>query len=225
MSKKIFVSYKYADAAVRPLPGVYATTARNYVDELEVHLEENDHIYKGEPSDGDLSNFKDDTIASSLRDRIHDSTVTVVLVSKNMKESYLLESDQWIPWEIAYSLREQTRNGRTSGSNAIVAVGIPDENGSYAHFILENTCVQCGSRTVMTNLFFGILRRNMFNRRLPKHSNCSAHSVLNPVHEGDDHSYIYPVKWDDFITDMDRHLGIALDMNSRIHEYDISKTP
>lgn len=39
-----------------------------------------------------------------------------------MKEYYRWESNQWIPWEISYSLKEITRNDLRSRSNAILAL-------------------------------------------------------------------------------------------------------
>jgi hypothetical protein len=72
MGRKVFVSYKHGDNSVQ------GGTARDYVDYLSENTLKND-VYKGEYNE-DLSAFKDDTIKNRLKDKIHDSSVTLVLV-------------------------------------------------------------------------------------------------------------------------------------------------
>ena len=59
---------------------------------------------------------------------------SVVLISPNMKEPYVREEYQWIPWEIKYSISRQHRGETTSQRNAIVAVKLPDKNGRYDYY-------------------------------------------------------------------------------------------
>lgn len=135
MGQKIFVSYKYADDNVQQFSYYGTTTVRDYVTKFEEGIDKwSTSIYKGESDDEDLSYLSENSIWSKLKDRIYDSTVTVVFISPGMKESWKPDKDQWIPWEIAFSLREQTRNDRTSHSNSLVCVVLPDRFGSYRYY-------------------------------------------------------------------------------------------
>ncbi len=226
MARKIFVSYKYGDLSVQHIPRYGEndpTTARHYVNVLQEHLDANDHINKGEDDGEDMSGFKDETIASNLRDKIYDSSVTLVLISKNMKDTSVLEEDQWIPWEIAYSLREKTREDRTSRTNAMLAVVIPDENGSYEYFVQSLGCAHCGSIRWKQETLFKILGSNMFNRKQPRTIVCQGGSC-GVLHTGNDHSYIHPVKWNDFLADINYYLDHVTGINQNIYDYELVKT-
>lgn len=223
MSRKIFISYKYGDRDVRPLAsgGLFTTSARHYVDELQTHLGANDHIYKGENDNESLEGFKDETIASKLRDKIFDSSITLVLISKNMKDFSLSENDQWIPWEISYSLKEMTRDDRTSGTNAILAIVLPDRAGSYEYFIKKvcpNNCMNWQNDST-----FGIIGKNMFNSKHPKTFICKYHPDSGAVHTEYDHSFIYPAMWDEFISNVNIYINLAVQIRENIDDYEITK--
>ena len=216
MARKIFVTYKHDDGAVQPING--GTTARAYVDKL-IDIFEGDEIYKGE-GDEDLSEFKDETIATRLKDKIHDSSITLVLISPNMKEKLEYEPDQWIPWEVSYSLKEITRDNRTSQTNAMLAVVLPDNNSSYDYFLQEDACPHCHCTILRLGKLFQILRDNMFNKKQPDHNDCSYHT--SPPHEGE-HSYVLSVKWKGFVEDRENYLKRAEDIRDNIDAYNIKK--
>jgi len=216
MGKKIFVSYKYADNYVRALPGIYNTTVRDYVDILQNKIDLGDHIYKGEDDGEDLSSLADSTIGSKLGDKIFDSTVTIVFISRAMKDN-TPENDQWIPWEVSYSLREQSREGKVSKTNAVLAVVLPDHFNSYEYFLQYNP--ECNSTTYMTNNLFTILRENMFNQKNPDTRPCNGNTIYSGYF-----SYIYSVKWDDFIGSIDKYINIALDIWRNRDNYNLRKS-
>lgn len=162
MGHKIFVSYKYADSNVYNITGSrYGSTVRDYVDEIEEILaeDESNHIYKGESDGEDLSQLSEDTIWKTLRDRIYDSSLTIVMISPNMKEFGKSQKQQWIPREISYCLKETSRvnkNGDpvTSKTNAMLAVVIPDKNNSYSYYTYNNTCCSSGCRILRTEKLY-----------------------------------------------------------------------
>ena len=221
MGRKIFVSYKHSDDSVKSIGRL--GTARDYVDHLEDLFETDDNIYKGEEGDEDLSYLTQSTITEHLREKIRDSSITVVLISPNMKDSKR-ESDQWIPWEVSYSLRETVRtqgSDQTSHPNGILAVTLPDIASSCRYFIEENICPHCNARTLQTGRLFQILRDNMFNVKSPTFTSCGNHPPKT-IYQGYS-SYIHSVKWDDFVSDKDRYLEIAAKIRDEIDDYDITK--
>lgn len=155
-----------------------------------------------------------------LFDKIFRSSITVVLISPNMVDPYTNESDQWIPWEISYSLKEHTRNDRTSQTNAVVAVILPDRGGSYRYFVQENNCYDCSCSIYQKNNTFGLIRENMFNKKTKNEVNCM--NNYTQIYTGNP-SYITPVKWDSFINNSQNYLSLAEEINENIDEYEIKK--
>lgn len=236
MGKKIFVSYKYSDSQVQDL-NIYedvkdiwgnllrkkvATTARHYVDKIDELLEVGDHIFKGEDDGEDMSTLEDSTIGSKLGDKIFDSSVTIVLVSKGMKEAYNTEKDQWIPWEVSYSLKVQSREGKGSNTNGVLAVVLPDTLGKYDYYIVDNSCPYCNCRTLKTDFLFQILRDNMFNVKKPVFTKCENHTGSKP-YQGYS-SFIHSVKWIDFQSNPNKYIDIAVSIRQNINDYELTKT-
>lgn len=219
MGRKVFVSYKYSDVLVQRLSGTpfwENTTVRDYVDVLSETLEGDDHIYKGEDDGESMATLSDAAIGSKLGDKIFDSSVTIVLVSKGMKEAYLPEKDQWIPWEVSYSLKEQSRQYQSSKTNGVIAVILPDELGSYSYYITYDGLCDC--RSLNTPFLFQILKDNMFNKKEQDKRLCNG----SWVHSGDC-SYIQSVKWESFIKNPTRYIDKAIELRDKKYEYEIIK--
>jgi hypothetical protein len=221
MGKKIFISYKYSDTNALQLKGISQTKVRDYVDVIQNRLTIGDHINKGEQDGQSLATLKDPAIQSHLRDKIYDSSITIILMSSNMVDRTYQQNDQWIPWEIAYSLKEHSRDGRTSQCNALLAVIIPDFYGSFNYYMNEIGCPVCNCTIYHTNNMFNIVRNNMFNLKMPIVKPCTNNHGF--VYSGE-FSYIRSVKWDDFIGNIDYYLDIALKINENISNYHITKT-
>lgn len=224
MGRKIFISYKYSDDNVFNLTEDENSTGRSYLTELQSKLDESDEINKGEQDGDDLSNLNDDQIWEKLKGRIYDSTLTIVLISPNMKDDEILERDQWIPWEVSYSLKEISRKNKsgkviTSKTNAMLAVVLPDKNNSYDYYLEIKNCCTSKCRTHHTNKLFDIIRKNKFNLNNAEKKECdNSHTVWYG-----EYSYIKAVKWKNFITDIDKYINESYDRQDNLSDYEIYK--
>lgn len=225
MGKKIFVSYKYTDDQVENFVWYTNATVRDYVDKFEEKVDSSDDIYKGESDDEDLSELTEDTIWEKLKDRIYDSSVTIVFLSPGMKETWKEDRDQWIPWEVSYSLKEtsrKTKSGKavTSHSNAMLAVVLPDINGSYSWYLESRTCCDSKCTAHHTDKLFTIIKKNKFNRtKKGSKRTCDNNETIWTG----TCSYIEAVKWSRFIDDYQKYVDKAVDRKDHIDECDIRK--
>lgn len=145
MAHKIFISYKYSES-------------QELRDKIVESLGEDAKYYKGETSDSpNLTDMKTETIKNHLKDMLFDTTVTIVIISPNMKKS------KWIDWEIEYSLKNIERDGRKSSINGIVGV-IQKVNGSYEWFETNGTnCHGNATLTYHMEKVYDIISKNHFN--------------------------------------------------------------
>lgn len=102
MGREVFVSYKFSDG--------YWTR-----EEIRTKLGKEGHSYNGEKGFKALTTA-DSTIKEFLKDMIFGTSVTIVVISPEVKYS------DWVDWEIRYSLRQPSRYGITSHRNGIVCV-------------------------------------------------------------------------------------------------------
>jgi hypothetical protein len=219
MEHKIFASYRFTDDQVANLAGQSNSIVRDYVDKLESLLAPSCHIYKVEYSG---ENPSEETVWDKLRDRILDSTMTIIFISPGMIAQGVEEKDQWIPWEVSFSLRKTERkrpNGDTyTGSpNAMLAVVLPDVYGSYDYYLQRSTCCGKGCTIYHNHRIFGIMRDNMFNRKAEDKHICDIHST---IWRGE-HSYIRSVRWSDFIENPETYITAAYERQKHTEDYDI----
>lgn len=202
MGRKIFISYKYSDDSVKRLSPYKVATARDYVDIIQQKMERDGiHINKGEKDNESLAQFKDETIQTKLSDKIFDSSVTIVLLSPNMKERWISENDQWIPWEIAYSLKNKRRILSASKRNAILLVVLPDQCGNYSY-------------VEQPNFYFNIIKNNRNNLRYEYPTKYLTNRCSR--------SYMLQCNWDDFISNVNGWINAAVEIKEHAEQYIIN---
>lgn len=200
MPHKTFISYKYSEA-------------RRLRDDIINKLGPDAKYYQGETSESpDLTDYTTETIREHLKDMIFDSTVTIVIISPNMIKS------KWIDWEIEYSLREYSRNGRKSKSNGVVGV-VMKVNGGYSW--LRSTIPHSDGHSSIRNdesKLYKIINDNRFNEN-PRVYQCSKCKTVDALTG----SYISIVTEDEFLDDPVKYIENAYDKCQRINKYTISK--
>lgn len=186
MAHKTFISYKYSES-------------QDLRDRIIEALGKDADYYNGETSDSpDRTDCKTETIKKNLRDMMYDTSVTIVILSPNMKAS------KWIDWEIEYCLKNITRKGRTSHTNGVVGV-ISKVNGSYDW--LKYSVIKpdgCQVSRYHTEKLYDIINNNRYNQ-YPKVYNCNICKCVDWL----DGSYIAFVEEDDFLANPQKYIDNA----------------
>lgn len=226
MGRKVFVSYKYKDELVADLGkttidfvnGQIAivprnTKVRDYVDELQTKIGR-EHINLGEKDGESLAQFSDKNIETSLKKKIRQSSITIVLVSKGMKTTDN-ENDQWIPWEVSYSLRTVPGVLYTKQMNAILGVVLPDENGNYEWYYKSD--LNCSCITHYTSKLFKILEDNTFNLLNKTFRECNG----KKIYTNDEVSFFKTVQWNEFTSFPNYYIDKAIKIKDNKEAYNV----
>lgn len=202
MAHKTFISYKYSEA-------------QKLRDDIIEALGNDATFYKGETSDSpDLTDTSTENIKKNLTDMMYNTSVTIVIISPNMKKS------KWIDWEIEYCLKNISRNGRTSYINGIVGV-IMKYNGGYGWFKKQRINSDgCSSIIYESDKVYDIINNNRFNQN-PKVYSCDICKTVN----ASTGSYIAYVEEEDFLSNPTKYINNAYDKSENdAAGYDLTKT-
>jgi hypothetical protein len=188
MAHKTFISYKYSEA-------------QDLRDRIIESLGKDASYYKGETSDSpDLTDTSTENIKKNLKDMMFDTSVTIVIISPNMKES------KWIDWEIEYCLKNITRKDRTSHTNGVVGV-IMKVDGKYDWFKYSTTnSDNCSVSSYHDFKTFDIINKNRYNQD-PKKYSCDKCKCVNALTG----SYIAFVEEDEFLGNPIKYINNAYD--------------
>lgn len=201
MARKTFISYKYSEA-------------RGFRDRIIEALGDDAQFYKGETADSpDRTDQATETIKEALKDMIWETSVTIVIATPNMTES------KWIDWEISYSLKEITREDKTSHANGVVIVAAPDTAGSYEWILKSNKGTDgCTYTTIQQSNLYDIINNNMFNEKEPKYS-CEVCKTVNRLSG----HYMSIIPLYEFLGNPDKFIENAYEKAQNISEYKIVK--
>jgi hypothetical protein len=200
MARKTFISYKYSEA-------------QGLRDTIIAKLGKDAQFYQGETSSSaDLTDTKTENIKKVLTDMMHGTSVTIVIISPNIKQS------KWIDWEIEYCLKEITRQDRTSKTNGIVCV-IQKIGGGYSWFKGSNQQADgCSSSSYFEHLVYDIIKNNRYNQN-PKKYTCNSCRSIDALTG----SYISYVEEDTFLSDPQKYIENAFEKSEDIDGYDLVK--
>ena len=201
MARKTFVAYKYSEA-------------RNLRDEIVEALGNDATFYRGETAESpDLTDTTVDNIKDHLKEMLHGTSVTIVIISPDLKNS------KWVDWEIEYSLKEIAREDKTSRTNGVVGV-IKKINGGY-NWLVSNVTKDdgCSVRQIDSSKLYAIINHNRYNLTGDdKYAcrQCKSYSQL-------DGSYISLIEEDDFLSNTKKYIENAYNKSENINNYEIYK--
>ncbi len=200
MAHKTFISYKYSEA-------------QDLRDDILEALGDDASFYQGETSDSpDLTDKSTETIKKNLTDMMYNTSVTIVVISPNIKQS------KWIDWEIEYCLKEIPRQGRTSKTNGVLGI-IMKSNGSYGWFkSSQQEGDGCSSLSYSEHLAYDIIRKNRYNQT-PKVYTCDTCKTINALTG----SYISYVEEETFLGNHQKYIDNAFDKSEDVDGYELTK--
>ncbi|WP_214803706.1 TIR domain-containing protein [Exiguobacterium sp. ERU656] len=200
MARKTFISYKYSEA-------------KELRDRIVSSLSEDARYYQGETSDSpDMSDRTTEYIKDKLKDMIYSTSVTIVIISPEMKKS------DWIDWEIEYSVKQTKRGDRTSSTNGVVGV-VMKYNGDYSW--LRSSVSNADGHTAIYNdnsYLYDIIIKNRFNQ-IPVEYTCEKCKNIDALNG----SFISIVTEEDFLENPNKYIDNAYEKSKKTINYDICR--
>jgi hypothetical protein len=201
MARETFIAYKYSEA-------------QDLRDEIINKLGDDASYYQGETAESpDLTGASIENIKENLKDMIFDTSVTIVIVSPNLKSS------KWVDWEIEYSLKEYKRGNTTSRTNGIVGV-VMKVNGSYDWLISSYQKPDgCSTRSIDNTRLYDIIKNNRFNLDIDNKYSCPTCKTFDQLNG----SYISLIEQDRFLEYPTYFIEDAYKKSKSIENYKLSK--
>ncbi len=201
MARKTFIAYKYSEA-------------QDLRDEIIKKLGDDASYYQGETADSpDLTDTSIENIKEKLKNMIFGTSVTIVIVSPNLKES------KWVDWEIEYSLKEYKRGNTTSHTNGIIGV-VMKVNGSYDWLISSfQNPDGCSTRSIDNSKLYDIIKKNRFNLITDDKYSCPSCKTFDQLNG----SYITLVEQDRFLINPQYFIENAYNKSKSLLNYKPSK--
>jgi len=202
MAHKTFISYKYNEA-------------KGLRDQIVSVLGDDASYYRGETSESpDLTDSSTENIKMKLSDMMYDTSVTIVIVSPNIKMS------NWIDWEIEYSLKNISRKGRITHTNGVLGVIMKYNGGDDWFKTTEEKSDGCISSSYNESTVYSIINKNRFNQN-PKVYSCEICKTVDALTG----SYIAYVEEESFLLNHNKYINNAYDKSENDAQgYDIVKT-
>ena len=199
--RKVFISFRHNDG-------------NKIKDDLIKYLYENGYIID-KSEDVDRSVQSEDTIQAYLFEKLRDSSITIVLLTRNAvnyRRDYFNKIDDWLYDELRYSLYDREDNRR----NGIIAL----YTQQAAPLLVQQSyhkCSNCNRQSVTSILNFdNLVRLNMLNIKTKYKLN-----KCENLYDGNYDSYVSLIKLEDFYNNPKSYLDIAFEKRSKSDQYEI----